>query len=257
MTLLKLEKVTKIYPNHVRALDCVSLDLKSGQSMGIVGESGSGKSSLTRIIVGLETYDDGRINFNYQNIPLKKKKDRRQFHRDVQLIFQDPTSSLNPKLPIWKSILEPLSNYKEIESSLLKTDGLSKKAVAAQLLELVGLESLLVDRYPYELSGGQKQRVSIARAISLEPRLLICDEPTASLDVSVQVQVLDLLKELQKKTKMAILFISHDIRAVTYLCEKVAVLKDGACIDQFSLDDLYEANRHAYTKQLIEMAKLD
>ncbi len=172
------------------------------------------------------------------------------------MIFQDPTSTLNPKLPIWKNLLEPLTNFKEFSPSFLKK-GLSQKEMAGRLLEMVGLRKELVDRYPGELSGGQKQRVSIARAISIEPLLLICDEPTASLDVTVQVQILQLLKDIQKTTKMTILFISHDIRAVAYLCDSVIVLKHGSIVDQFSLDQLYDPSRHPYTKALVQAASLE
>ncbi|WP_332696921.1 ABC transporter ATP-binding protein [Halalkalibacter lacteus] len=196
------------------------------------------------------------MTLNGEPIPPKKQSLFRQYRKDVQMIFQDPTSTLNPKLPIWKNLLEPLTNFKEFSPSFLKK-GLSQKEMAGRLLEMVGLRKELVDRYPGELSGGQKQRVSIARAISIEPLLLICDEPTASLDVTVQVQILQLLKDIQKTTKMTILFISHDIRAVAYLCDSVIVLKHGSIVDQFSLDQLYDPSRHPYTKALVQAASLE
>jgi peptide/nickel transport system ATP-binding protein len=156
-----------------------------------------------------------------------------------------------------KSVLEPLENFKEFTPSFLAGEVISRREMAERLLELVGLEKEMVNRYPDELSGGQKQRISIARAISIEPSLLICDEPTASLDVTAQVEILRLLKKLQRKTKMTIVFISHDIRAVTFLCEKVIVLKDGSIIDHFELSEFYGKNRHPYTRALIKAAAME
>ncbi|GAE24663.1 oligopeptide transport ATP-binding protein OppF [Halalkalibacter wakoensis JCM 9140] len=254
---LVVEGLSKRYSKGVQALNSVSFCVNEGECIGIVGESGSGKSTLGRILLGLETYKEGRITYHGKPIAPRKRSDLRQFRKRVQMVFQDSTSTLNPKLPIWKSILEPLDNFKEITPSFIKVEGLSRKEIAQELLEIVGLEKDMVDRYPGELSGGQKQRVSIARAISIEPSLLVCDEPTASLDVTVQVQILRLLKQLQQHTNMTILFISHDIRAVSFLCEKVMVLKDGFMVDQFELSQLYDDKRHHYTKALIQAARID
>lgn len=256
MSLLTIDDLSKSYDKRVKALNQISFDVTEGECVGIVGESGSGKSTLARMLLGLETYKEGKILFNNQQIPPKKRSLVRQYRKDIQMIFQDATSTLNPKLPIWKSLIEPLDNFKEITPSFI-TEGISRKQVGEELLEMVGLEKEMADRYPGELSGGQKQRVSIARAISLEPSLLVCDEPTASLDVTVQVQILQLLKELQKKTNMTILFISHDIRAVTYLCEKMIVLKNGYIVDSFRLEELYQEERHSYTKALIKAAAIE
>ncbi|WP_332690574.1 ABC transporter ATP-binding protein [Halalkalibacter lacteus] len=254
---LVVDGLSKHYSKSVHALDNISFRVNAGECIGIVGESGSGKSTLARVLLGLESYKDGRITINGKPIAPKKRALLREYRKSVQMIFQDATSTLNPKLPIWKSILEPLDNFKEITPSFLQAEGLSRKEVAEELLEIVGLEKQMVDRYPGELSGGQKQRVSIARALSIEPTLLVCDEPTASLDVTVQVQILRLLKDLQKKTNMTILFISHDIRAVTFLCEKVIVLKNGSIVDQFGLEGIYHKERHPYTKALIKAASIE
>ncbi|WP_226669830.1 ABC transporter ATP-binding protein [Metabacillus litoralis] len=256
MSLLIIDEVSKNYANRVKALERISFHVTEGQCVGIVGESGSGKSTLAQLILGLEQYKNGKILLNGEQIPPKKRSQVRQYRKSVQMIFQDSTSTLNPKLPIWKSLIEPLDNFKEITPSYLSGD-LSRKEIAMLLLEMVGLEKQMADRYPSELSGGQKQRVSIARAISIEPSLLICDEPTASLDVTVQVQILELLKELQRKTNMSILFISHDIRAVTFLCDKMIVLKGGSIVDEFSLEELYSKKRDSYTKALIKAAAID
>jgi peptide/nickel transport system ATP-binding protein len=254
---LVVNGLSKSYVKNSKALDNVSFCVNEGECIGIVGESGSGKSTLARVLLGLETYDEGQVLFNEKEIVPKKRTHLREFRKRVQMIFQDPVSTLNPKLPIWKSVLEPLDNFKEITPSFLVGEALSRREMAERLIELVGLEKEMIDRYPDELSGGQKQRVSIARAISIEPSLLICDEPTASLDVTVQVEILRLLKKLQRKTKMTILFISHDIRAVTFLCEKVIVLKDGSIMDQFQLSEVYGKDRHPYTRALIKAASIE
>ncbi|MGD6831070.1 ABC transporter ATP-binding protein [Sutcliffiella halmapala] len=257
MNQLVVDGLSVKYPTGVQALDNVSFFVGKGQCMGIVGESGSGKSTLARVLVGLERYKEGVITFEDKPIAPKNKSLLRSYRKNVQMIFQDANSTLNPKLPIWRSLLEPLDNFKEMAPTFLKGKNLSRKEIASRLLEMVGLEKHLLDRFPGELSGGQKQRVSIARALSIEPSLLICDEPTASLDVTVQIQILQLLLELQKKTNMTILFISHDIRAVTFLCEKMMVLKNGTVVDQFPLEELYHRERHPYTRDLIQAASME
>ncbi|MGD7051548.1 ABC transporter ATP-binding protein [Sutcliffiella horikoshii] len=254
MSQLIVEKLTISYSQSVKALDNVSLAVNKGECVGIVGESGSGKSTLAKVLLGLQPYKEGDITFNGNSIVPKKKAELREYRKQVQMVFQDANSTLNPKLPIWKSVLEPLDNFQEVKPSILNREETSRKELAMSLLEMVGLDAHLLERFPGELSGGQKQRVSIARALSLEPGLLICDEPTASLDVTVQKQILQLLKNLQEKTEMTILFISHDIRAVTFLCNKIMVLKDGIVVDRFPLEDLYHYNRHPYTKALIKAA---
>lgn len=256
MTLL-VEAVSKQYSNHVLALNQLSFHVVAGESVGIVGESGSGKSTLAKLLVGIESYNKGTITFDGTPIVPKKRIDQTKYRKNVQMVFQDAVSALNPNLPIWKSLMEPLDNYKEFTPSFLEGENFTRKEIAEQLLEMVGLEKEMANRLPGELSGGQKQRVSIARAISMEPKLLICDEPTASLDASIQVQILDLLKELQRKSNMMILFISHDIRAVAYLCERLMVLKDGIKVDEFQLEDIYHEDRHDYTKALIQAAAIN
>ncbi|RSD24841.1 ABC transporter ATP-binding protein [Mesobacillus subterraneus] len=253
---LVIEGLSKQYTKSIQALKHISLTVSDGESIGIVGESGSGKSTLARILLGLEPYKEGSVTYKGKLIVPKNRSSLRAYRKSVQMIFQDSTSTLNPKLPIWKSLLEPLDNYKEFSPSFLE-QGLTKLEKAEKLLEIVGLDKEMFSRYPVELSGGQKQRVSIARAISLEPSLLVCDEPTASLDMTIQVQILQLLKELQRKTNMTILFISHDIRAVAYLCERMIVLKEGLMVDEFKMADIYHSDRHPYTKALIKAASID
>jgi peptide/nickel transport system ATP-binding protein len=256
MSLLKIEDLSKTYSNNLEALKKVSFDIEIGEVVGIVGESGSGKSTLTKLILGLETYKEGKISFMEQPIPPKKRPELRSYRKNIQMVFQDSSSALNNKLPIWKSLLEPLENFKEYTPSFLTKQQKSPKMIAAHLLEMVGLEKEMIVRYPDELSGGQKQRVCLARAISLEPTLLVCDEVTASLDVTVQVQIIELLKELQQTLHMSILFISHDLRVVTNLCDRIIVMKSGSLVDQFHMNELYLSKRHPYTKSLLEAALL-
>ncbi len=254
MSQLIIKDLTVHYSKEFKALDNVSLNVTKGECVGIVGESGSGKSTLAKVLLGLQSFKHGHITFNGNQAVPEQKKSLREYRKQVQMVFQDANSTLNPKLPVWKSVLEPLGNFKEVHPTFLKRGAVSTKELAVALLEMVGLNGDMVDRYPNELSGGQKQRVSIARALSLEPSLLICDEPTASLDVTVQKQILELVKKLQQQTDMTVLFISHDIRAVTFLCNRIIVLKSGRIVDNFPVHELYEDNRHPYTKALIKAA---
>ncbi|UOE96189.1 dipeptide/oligopeptide/nickel ABC transporter ATP-binding protein [Alkalihalobacillus sp. LMS39] len=254
MSLLSFQQVAKTYGKSHKALKDISFSVDKGESVGIVGESGSGKSSIAKIIVGLESFQEGTVEFNKKQLPIAKREELRQFRKETQFIFQDTTSTLNPKLPIWRSITEPLCNYPEVLPSFINGKTMSPENMAKVLLDIVGLDESFVHRYPHELSGGQKQRVSIARALSVEPSLLICDEPTASLDMMIQVQILKLLQTLKEKLQTTILFISHDLRAVSFLCEKVIVLKHGIIVDSFPIADLYHIERHPYTKALIKAA---
>lgn len=256
MSLLKVEQVSKVYTNNLAALQGVSFQIGNGEVVGIVGESGSGKSTLTKLILGLESNKKGCISFNDQPIPPKKRSDVRSYRKNIQMVFQDSSNALNPKLPIGKSLLEPLNNFKDFTPSYLPPGRYTNREKAERLLEMVGLDNEMVDRYPNELSGGQKQRVCIARAISIEPALLVCDEATASLDVSVQLYIIELLQTLQKTLQMSILYISHDIRADTHLCDTILVMKNGCLVDNFQLSDLYAPERHSYTKALLQAAML-
>lgn len=252
--MLEVNAVTKLYRSKP-ALTDVSLYVNPGESLGIIGESGSGKSTLGKLILGLEPSDKGEIHFRGVNIQAQKGSALKSIRRHIQIVFQNPKGSLNPKLPVWKSVVEPLENYPEVVPSFLKDRNLSKKSMARVLFHQVGLSEELLDRYPHQLSGGQKQRIAIARGISLEPSLLICDEPTSSLDVSVQAQILNLLKELKNDLNMSYLFISHDIAAVQFMCDRIAVLKDGSLVDEFKTEDIFSEGRHPYTKALIEAGR--
>jgi ABC-type oligopeptide transport system ATPase subunit len=251
-TLLEVKNLTKSYSESLFAVKDVSFHIAEGECLGLVGGSGSGKSTLARLILALEKPDQGEIQL--LGLPIYKMRGKllRQARRHVQVVFQDPTASLNSRLPIWKSVIEPLDNYPDVQPLYLKDVRNNRRLMAGKLLELVGLGRELGDKYPHQLSGGQKQRVAIARGLSLQPKLLICDETTASLDVSVQAQILNLLKDMQETLGIAYLFISHDLSAVRFMCNRIAVMKDGCIVEQFHSSDLLQQERHPYTQQLIE-----
>jgi ABC-type dipeptide/oligopeptide/nickel transport system ATPase subunit len=257
MNIIELTDVSKTYKRNVKALKQFSLSVQEGECVGVIGESGSGKSTLAKLLVGLERKDQGNLSILGSTVSLQNKKEKAYFRQRVQMVFQDATSVLNPKMPIWKSVIEPLENFKKLKPRDLDKSRDSALEIAKVLLNMVGLDQQYLQAFPDDLSGGQKQRVGIARAISLSPKLLICDEPTSSLDVTVQKQILLLLKELQQKKQMSIVFISHDIRAVVFICERIIVLKDGEKVDEFLIDDIYSNERHPYTKTLIKAASYE
>lgn len=251
--MLQVKRVTKSYQSN-RVLTDVSFRIQEGECLGLIGGSGSGKSTIAKLILGLDQHDSGEILLTDVDFKHLKGNKLRKVRRHVQIVFQDPAASLNPKLPVWKSVIEPLENYPEVVPDFLMGIRKEKRMMAEILLEKVGLNAGLLDRYPHQLSGGQRQRVAIARGISLQPKLLICDEPTSSLDVSIQAQILNLLKELKRELNMSYLFISHDMAAVRFMSERIAVLEEGVLVDLFSTDDLFSKDRHPYTKKLVEAA---
>ncbi len=233
------------------ALDNVSFTLKEGECLGLIGESGSGKSTLGKLILGLENPDQGEIILNGMSFHTLKSSALRNARKEIQAVFQNPTQSLNGRLPIWKSVIEPLENYPEVIPDFLKEVRHSKRLMGSVLLELVGLNKDFLDHYPHQLSGGQIQRVAIARGIGLQPKLLVLDEPTSNLDVSTQAKILNLLKKLKKQFSISYLFISHDLSSIQYLSDRIAVLKKGRIVDLFSTSHLFELDRKTYTKQLV------
>lgn len=251
--MLHVNSISKTYHSKP-ALRDISLYVNAGDSIGIIGESGSGKSTLGKIILGLEKPDQGDVHFRGSNLHTLNGQALKKLRRHLQIVFQDPVGSLNPKLPVWKSVVEPLENFPDVIPSFLKEVRHDRKKIAEVLFQKVGLSPELLERYPHQLSGGQKQRIAVARGISLEPDLLVCDEPTSSLDVSVQAQVLNLLKKLQRDLNLSFLFISHDIAAVQFMCERIVVLKDGILVDAFLTRELFSTARHPYTKMLVEMS---
>lgn len=230
----------------------VAFTIQEGECVGLVGGSGSGKSTLARLLLVLEKPDYGEIEWSGVSVHSLQNKNLRQARRQVQVVFQDSTSSLNPRLPIWKSIVEPLTNYPDVQPDFLLEVRHDQRREAHRLLELVCLNKDLAEQYPHQLSGGQRQRVAIARGLSIQPKLLICDEPTASLDVSVQAQILNVLKDMQERFGVAYLFISHDLAATQFMSDRILVMKDGQLVEQLDTSDLLSQSKHPYTRQLIE-----
>jgi ABC-type glutathione transport system ATPase component len=229
----------------VNALDDVSFSVKKGQCLAIVGESGSGKSTLAKTIMKLLSPDSGEVNFMKQNIVNLSSDETRVFRKKIQMIFQDPFSSLNPKFTIRQILSEPLEIHMmgdkdEIESKVIEH------------IKLVGLSEDDLSRYPHQFSGGQRQRICIARALIIKPEVIVCDEPVSALDVSIQAQILELLKKLQKKFQLTYLFITHDLRVVKYIADEVIVLQNGKLVEKGSVTQLFNKPSTDYTKALIE-----
>jgi peptide/nickel transport system ATP-binding protein len=251
--LLELKNISKRYKtkklfgkNHeIIALQNLSLSLFKGESLGIVGESGSGKSTLGKCIIQLETQDDGEIIFSKKKIDTLSWKELFDFRKSVQMIFQDPASALNPKIRIGQMLIEIMQVHKIGKSSI------ERKKIAINLLKKVGLETNHIDRFPHEFSGGQKQRIVIARALALQPKIIICDESVSALDVSVQAQVLNLLNELKEQFSLSYIFISHDLNIVKHFCDRIMVLKDGIIKEEGYPEELFAHPKSAYTKKLI------
>ena len=244
-----LRNVSVEYPKRgrtpaFRAVDDVTLVVEAGEVVGLVGESGSGKTTIGRAVVGLLPFVEGSAQVLGRDMVGIGKADLRTLRRDLSFVFQDPGSSLNPRLPVGESIGEPL-----LLQGIAKGAALGKRV--EDLLDRVHLERSLRNRYPHELSGGQRQRVGIARALALDPKLLIADEPTSALDVSVQARVLDLFQELQREIGFACLFISHDLAVVEILARRIAVMQDGKIVEFGAREQILTRPEHAYTKRLL------
>ena len=257
--LLDFKNVTKIFDeqlflrskkeiNKLKALDNVSFQIFEGESFGLVGESGSGKSTIAKIITSLIKPTSGEVFF--ENLSLhdpNNKKIKNKYRGQIQMIFQDPYSSLNPRFKVKDIIAEPIKFFQK---------GIDNKTIQKNiydLIDIVGMSRQSLDRYPHEFSGGQRQRISIARALATRPRLLICDEPTSALDVSIQAQILNLLKDLQEELNLTILFISHDLPVVRQMCDRIAVLKNGNLCEVEKTENLFNNPNHQYTKELISL----
>ena len=257
---MSVQGVSKHYPiregalqrvvGHVRAVDGVTFDIYAGQTVGLVGESGCGKSTLGKVVAGLADTTDGSVMYNLNNklMPTKdlEKEDFKSFRRNCQMVFQDSFASLNPRHLVIDIVGRPLKIYDEVASS-----DLTERVVS--LLNQVGLGREHLYRYPHQFSGGQRQRISIARALALNPEIIILDEPTSALDVSVQAQILNLLKDIQDELHLTMLFISHDLPVIRQMCNRIIVLKDGNVCEINDSESLFNQPQHSYTKQLISL----
>jgi len=229
----------------VKAVNNVSFDVYPGETLGLVGESGCGKSTLGRSILRLIEPTSGNINFENTDLCDLDKNDMREMRRDIQIIFQDPYSSLNPRLTVGDSLMEPLQVHQLYENNR------QRKEKVLELLEKVNLPAQYFNRYPHEFSGGQRQRIVIARALVLQPKFIICDESVSALDVSVQAQVLNLIRELQQEFNLTYIFISHDLSVIKHISDRVMVMNKGEIIETGDPDDIYYRPKEEYTKKLI------
>lgn len=244
---LRIEHITKRFPTAdgraLTACDDVSFSLCKGETLGIVGESGCGKSTLVKTLMQLHKPTEGKIFFQNKEITSLTGEEARQNRRNIQMVFQDPGTAFNPKMKIKDILAEPLRNF-----GLLKTSAAEK---AKELLNLVELPAEFAERYPGNMSGGQRQRVGIARALALEPEILVCDEATSALDVSVQEKIVELLIRIQKERDLTILFICHDLALVSMLCTRVVVMYFGKVVEELDGKDLAHA-KHPYTQKLLK-----
>jgi peptide/nickel transport system ATP-binding protein len=233
---------------YVQASDDVSFEVQEGETFGLVGESGSGKSTIARIIAGLYTPNSGKVTFEGVDLTaLKSEKARRPLRRQMQMVFQNPYTSMNARMKVFDIIAEPIRFHQ------LTGDESKTRQVVHDLLDYVGLGYAAGVKYPHEFSGGQRQRISIARALATRPRLLICDEPTSALDVSVQAQILNLLKDLQDELNLTMLFISHDLPVIRQMCDRIGVMKMGRLLEIAPTETFFSSPQHEYSKQLISL----
>jgi len=228
----------------VKAVDGVSLKIERGTTLGIVGESGCGKSTLARLLLHLVEPTSGEIIFDNQNISKISNISMRKVRRDIQMIFQDPYASLNPRMKVMDTLVEPFMIHK-----LMSHKEAEKKAV--ELLDLVGMNVDSLKKYPHEFSGGQRQRICIARALSVQPKMIICDECVSALDVSIQAQIINLLVKLQKQLGLTLIFISHDLKIVRHISSQIAVMYLGKIVESASKEELFQNPLHPYTKALL------
>jgi ABC-type oligopeptide transport system ATPase subunit len=229
----------------VKAVDGVTFQVRRGEIVGLVGESGSGKSTLGRAIVRLERMTGGKVRFDGEDVSTLQKQRLKQFRRRAQMVFQDPFSSLNPRMTIGSALEEPLLVHRMVPRD-------QRRRRAGDLLEMVGLDPAHLDRFPHEFSGGQRQRIGIARAMSVSPNLIVADEPVSALDVTVQAQVLELIRSIRRDHGCAFLFIAHDLAVVKNLCTRVLVMHRGKIVEAGDVETVYARPQNEYTRNLLE-----
>jgi len=253
--LIKVTNLKKYFPikrgilfsrevGSVKAVDGISFTIKRGETLGLVGESGCGKSTTGRVILRLLDATDGQVSFEGRDVLSLNTKDMREIRKEMQIVFQNPYASLDPRMTIGDTIAEPIRIH-----NIHKGPAVSKRV--KELLEVVGLRPIYADRYPHEFSGGQRQRIGIARALAVNPKFIIADEPVSALDVSVQAQVLNLLSDLQKEYSLTYLFIAHNLSTVKHISNRVAVMYLGSMVELTESDTLYDDPKHPYTKALL------
>lgn len=230
--------------DHVLAVDGVDMVIEKGKTYGLIGESGSGKSTIGKAIIGLEKITSGQVIFEGKPLTKKMVRKDREFTRDVQMIFQDNMASLDPKKRVIDIIAEPLRNFEKMTVT-------EERKRVLELLDIVGMPEDALYKYSFEFSGGQRQRIGVARAISLNPRLIIADEPVSALDLSVQAQVLNFMKKIQKDMGLSYLFISHDLGVVKHMCDYINIMYRGRLVERGTKEDIYRDPQHIYTKRLI------
>ncbi|MEY8446098.1 ABC transporter ATP-binding protein [Enterococcus ratti] len=230
--------------DHVYAVDGVDFIIEKGKTYGLVGESGSGKSTTGKAVVGLEKVTSGQIIYEGKDVTKKNNRKKIGYNKDVQMIFQDSMSSLNPKKRVLDIIAEPIRNFERL------SDQEEKKKVRG-LLDIVGMPEDALYKYPHEFSGGQRQRLGVARAVATNPKLIVADEPVSALDLSVQAQVLNFMKRIQQEFGLSYLFISHDLGVVKHMCDNIAIMYKGRFVEIGTREDIYHDPRHIYTKRLL------
>lgn len=254
MSLIEINDLKVHYPirsgfwnritDSVKAVDGISFNIEAGETYGLVGESGSGKSTTGKSVVGLEKITSGSIMYKGKDITKKSNRKELDYNHDVQMIFQDSLSSLNPRKRIEDIIAEPLRNFEKLDAN-------EEKLRVLQLLDIVGLDADALYKYPHQFSGGQRQRIGVARAVATNPKLIIADEPVSALDLSVQAQVLNFMKKIQREFGISYLFISHDLGVVRHMCNNIAIMNRGRLVEIGTRDDIYNHPLHIYTKRLL------